>query len=79
MDSTESSETAKYFRAIEARLENEIQHLADRVAALNSKIGREFGGFREETRKEFAEVKALLRCTLVDLDTRVRRLEAEKK
>ncbi len=79
MDSTEVAQTRKFFESLEEGLQKEIRRLAELVSGVNSRIGREFGVLREEMRKESAETRALLRSTLVDLDSRVSRLEAERR
>jgi len=49
------------------------------VSAVDTKIDREVGALREEMRTEFAETKAMIRFSYAELDSRVRRLEGERK
>ena len=56
-------------------LGSQIRQLAEAVSAGDTKIDREVGALREETRTEFAETKALIRLSYAELDRRLRTLE----
>lgn len=75
----EIREVRRHAGVVAESLGGQIRLVAEAVSAVDSKIDREVGAHREETRAEFAEVKAMIRFSHADLDTRVRRLEAERK
>ena len=75
----EIREVKRHAGVVAEGLGSQIRLVAEAVSAGDSKIDREVGALREEMQKGFAETKAMIRLSHGELDTRVRRLEAERK
>ncbi|HVT03728.1 MAG TPA: hypothetical protein VHL58_10190 [Thermoanaerobaculia bacterium] len=69
------AELHRHFDVITESVKHEIQVVAEAVAQLDEKVGRENEDIREELRRGFAETQAMIKFSHAELDRRVRTLE----
>lgn len=73
MDSDTVEEIKRHFGIVAEDLRSDMRALAEGQQALR----QELDGFRQEVRKEFEEVKAMIRFSYAELDRRISVLETD--
>lgn len=73
-----ASKSREHFDAVAERVEDKVQLVAEGVAANAERMDRvqvHLGQFETEMRREFEEVRSMIRLSYTELDRRLRSLE----
>ncbi len=68
-------ETRRHFEVITARLETQIEAVAEAVARVHETLDREAANIRDEMRRGFDETQSMIKFSHAELDRRVSKLE----
>jgi len=75
MNDEQMEEIKRHFGGVAEGLGHKIQLVAEGVVNLNEKFDREIAALRQEMKSEFSEVKAMIKFSYAELDSRVRAVE----
>lgn len=73
------AETRHFLAVAEEGFRSQVQLIAEKVVGVSEELHRESAEIRQEMRAGFAETQAMIKFSHVELDRRVRSLEAAQR